>query len=55
MACSACQKNKNKKKPITPVVTPINNLTEEGRIIQQNQNQPSEKFQPVRVLPPKRG
>lgn len=56
MACSSCQKKKNKNKQPSPIVTPINNLTPEGRIVTPNNNlQPSEKFQTIRVLPPKRG
>lgn len=53
MACSACNKKKNQQQQ-TPIVTPINNLTPDGKVVPQNQNQPSEKFQRVRVLPQKR-
>lgn len=51
MACSSC----NKKKKTTPIVTPINDITPDGKIIQKSQTKPSENFKPIRVLPPKRG
>lgn len=51
MACSSC----NKKKKTTPIATPINDITPDGKIIQKSQTKPSENFKPIRVLPPKRG